>query len=252
MKISAAIDCLFPAHTMKEKLDYCKSANISAIELWHCPPNVTDLATMLHERDMTCIAICTSNFELTKEDNSKFLIELRKTCIAAKMLDCNMIITQSGRSRHQSSIDALNIIGNLQEAERILEEFDLTLLIEPLSRKHHPDTYLRDIGTTVAILDEVNSSHVKILFDIYHQYLTEGNILSNLFRFKNYIGHIHSAGTENRTELDVGELNYSYIFEKLSKFYDGYVGLEYYQTDCNSLQRMMTNYGKFFNGGVVK
>jgi hydroxypyruvate isomerase len=67
------------------------------------------------------------------------------------------------------------------------------------------------------------------LFDIYHQQITEGNIISNILNNIEWIGHFHAAGVPGRHEITEGELNYKKILEVIDKTsYKGYVGLEYF------------------------
>lgn len=78
------------------------------------------------------------------------------------------------------------------------------------------------------ILEKIDSDNVKILFDIYHQQITEGNLYSNIFDHLNQIGHFHAAAVPGRGPITGGEINYTYLLQELAdNGYDGYVGLEY-------------------------
>src|SRR5205814_1741444 len=80
----------------------------------------------------------------------------------------------------------------------------------------------------LSILQEVDRPPVKLLFDIYHQQISEGNVLRNLTGNIAKIGHVHAADNPGRHEPGTGELNYPVIFRKLDEAgYAGYVGLEY-------------------------
>ncbi len=92
------------------------------------------------------------------------------------------------------------------------------------------------------MVNEVGSSNLKLLFDIYHMQMMEGNILRTIEDNIRSIGHIHCAGVPGRHELDFGELNYRNIFNRIDELrYDNYVGLEYYPTvkSEESLKRAM-------------
>ena len=79
------------------------------------------------------------------------------------------------------------------------------------------------------IIEEVGSDRVKVLFDIYHQQITEGDLIRNIRENISRIGHFHAAGCPGRHELDTGELNYPNIFHAIREAgYTGYVGLEYF------------------------
>jgi hydroxypyruvate isomerase len=92
------------------------------------------------------------------------------------------------------------------------------------------------------IVEEVESPNLKILYDIYHQQLTEGKIIDNLRRYADRIGHIHVAATPGRTNLVGGDLDYRAIFAAIDTVgYGGYVGLEFRPTgdDAAALREAM-------------
>jgi hydroxypyruvate isomerase len=77
----------------------------------------------------------------------------------------------------------------------------------------------------------VNSPNVKLLFDIYHQQITEGNLLHNILNNIDLIGHFHVADTSGRHEAGTGEINYKNIFKAIGETnYNGFIGLEYSPT----------------------
>jgi hydroxypyruvate isomerase len=81
----------------------------------------------------------------------------------------------------------------------------------------------------VRFVDAVDSPRVKVVFDIYHQQVSEGHVIANLTANIEKIGHFHAAGNPGRHELTRGELHYPSIFEAIRHTdYDGYVGLEYW------------------------
>jgi len=122
---------------------------------------------------------------------------------------------------------------NLCRATDILEKEDITLVLEPLNvLVDHPTEFLSSSKESFKLIRLVNSSRIKVLYDIYHQQITEGNIIDTICRNISLIGHFHSAGVPGRNELYKGELNYSEILRKIvSLDYDGYFGLEFIPTE---------------------
>ena len=104
------------------------------------------------------------------------------------------------------------------------------LVIEPLNTYvDHAGYYLWSSDEAFQIVGEVNSPNIKVLFDIYHQQIMEGNIIPRIRKNINSIGHFHAAGSPGRHELDSGEINYPNIFEAIGEAgYTGYIGLEYF------------------------
>jgi hydroxypyruvate isomerase len=125
----------------------------------------------------------------------------------------------------------------------LLEEAGITLLLEPLNGKvNHPGIYLESSDEGFEIIREVGSPNVKILFDIYHQQITEGDIIRRMTSNIDLIGHIHCAGNPGRHELDSGELDYGRIFKALeSAAYKGYAGIEYFpaESPTEGLMRLL-------------
>jgi hydroxypyruvate isomerase len=88
------------------------------------------------------------------------------------------------------------------------------------------------------ILEKVNSKNVKMLFDIYHQQMTEGHLIESIDAQISRIGHFHVADCPGRHEPGTGEINYPNVISHIATLpYDGYVGLEYRATrdDCFTL-----------------
>ena len=122
------------------------------------------------------------------------------------------------------------LVEGLREAAPILENAGITLVIEPLNELiDHAGYYLIRSDEAFQIIDKVGSPNVKVVFDIYHQQISEGNVIRNLTRNIDSIAHFHAAGNPGRHELTVGELNYRAIFDAIAETsYNGFVGLEYW------------------------
>ena len=118
---------------------------------------------------------------------------------------------------------------NLTIAAPILEEYGVTVMPEPLNVKvNHPGYYLTSAEEAFAIVREVDSPYVKIIYDIYHQQITEGDIIPTVTNNLELIAHLHAAGHPGRHDLWEGELNYKYIFDAIDRAgYTGACGLEY-------------------------
>ncbi len=109
------------------------------------------------------------------------------------------------------------------------EAADVTVVIEPLNtRVDHPGYYLTESGEAAEIVDAVDSSHVGILFDVYHQQITEGDVIRRLREYESYVKHVHIADNPGRHEPGTGELNYERIFAAIADLdYDGWVSCEF-------------------------
>ena len=145
----------------------------------------------------------------------------------------NLIVTVGPRreqlppgTEHRAIVDVLRAVAPAAEAA------DITLLIEPLNNPvNHPGYYLDSSYEAYEIIQAVDSSHVKVIYDIYHQQITEGNLIENITEHIEYIGHFHVADVPGRHEPGTGEINYTNVFAAIADTgFDGYVGLEYSPT----------------------
>jgi hydroxypyruvate isomerase len=120
-------------------------------------------------------------------------------------------------------------LAGLKAAAPLLEESGITLVIEPLNSKiNHPGTFLETSDEGFELVEEAGSPNVKLLFDIYHQQITEGDIVRRITANIGKIGHLHTAGNPGRHELYTGELNYPWIFKAIEEAgYQGFAGIEY-------------------------
>jgi hydroxypyruvate isomerase len=123
-----------------------------------------------------------------------------------------------------------SLAAGLRAAAPLLEESDITLVIEPLNgRVNHVGTFLESSDEGFELVEEAGSKNVKLLFDIYHQQITEGDIISRVTANISRIGHLHAAGCPGRHELFTGELDYRNIFRAIDEAgYSGLTGLEYF------------------------
>ena len=165
-------------------------------------------------------------------DRSKYLARLKDTIAVAKDIGCDKMITCTGNWREGVSAEEhrKSMVNTLKAASEIAYAEGVTLLLEVLnSLVDHPGYFLDSLDEGAAICREVGSPAVKMLFDIYHIQIMQGNIISRIEQNLDVIGHFHSAGVPGRHELDDGELNYPVILHKLDELgYQGCFGLEYW------------------------
>ena len=230
MKFSVCVDAVFGGD-FEHGVPVAKKAGAAAVECWQLGDR--DPREIKEQLDgLPLAAFCTTFFGLTDpNDRQTYLAHLRETLDAAKTLNCRRLITQVGNDtgvpraeQHES------IVGGLRAAAPMLEAAGVTLLVEPLNLTvNHPGYYLSSSAEAFEIIGEVGSPNVKVLFDLYHQQITEGDILRHLLPNLDKVGHLHAAGIRGRHELSDGELNYPYVFRALDAAgYDGYCGLEYF------------------------
>ena len=128
-----------------------------------------------------------------------------------------------------------NCIEGYMQMARIAEKKKVTMILEPLNSKisenmkGHPDYQGDHIDYCMEIIKAVSSPGLKLLFDVYHIQIMDGNIINNINKYIEYIGHVQVAGVPGRGEIGgEQELNYQAIMNALlANRYRGYVGHEW-------------------------
>lgn len=182
-------------------------------------------------------------------DHEKWLGQTRKMLDFAKAINCPKGIILSGMTQTDLTADEMN--QNLRtafgEAARMAQEADITLVIESLnSLVDHSGYYLDKTEEAVRIIREIDSPNLKLLFDVYHMQIMQGNILDFIEKNIDIIGHFHSAGVPGRAELFDTEINYPAIIKKIDELgYDACFGLEYFPRleDTESLRKTLEYLG---------
>ena len=128
----------------------------------------------------------------------------------------------SAEEKYDSVLQGLKLIAPLAE------EAGVTLVLEPLNSKvDHVGYFLEHSATGFELVRAVDSPRIKVLYDIYHMQIMEGNVIQTLTGNLDVIGHVHVADVPGRHEPGTGELNYTNILKALREAgYDKYVGFE--------------------------
>ena len=236
MQYSLCIDSIYPKENLKEKLEKIKQAGFKFIEFWDWRDKDFDL--------IMNSGLEVSNFSgnrissLTLDNKEKVIQEINASIDVAKKLECKRImllsdILEGDRSVKINSISSekklLRLYDNLRILVEIAKKRDIMLVIEPLnSLKDHKNYFLDNFLITLELIQSIDSEHLKILYDIYHMQIMEGNVLETLQKYHQFIEYIHVANVPYRCEPWTGELDFKFILKELSKVYSGFVGFEFF------------------------
>ena len=117
---------------------------------------------------------------------------------------------------------------NLRWACLAAEKAKIVVSIEPLSPRDSPGAYMNSLPKALETISQVQSQSLKLQFDLYHQQILHGDIISNLRLCIEKIAHIQVAGVPRRNEPDDGELNFDRVARELIALnYQGFIGCEY-------------------------
>lgn len=165
------------------------------------------------------------------EVRKAFVEEIKSSVDVAKRVDATWMTIVLGNRHHRLEPDyqTANIVETLKQASSILEPHGLVMVIEPLNHLHnHPDVFLSKVPHAHLICKAVNSPACKILFDMYHQQITEGNIIQNIDYSYEETGYFQIGDVPGRKEPTTGEMNYRNIFKHIhDKGYTGILGMEH-------------------------
>jgi hydroxypyruvate isomerase len=132
-------------------------------------------------------------------------------------------------TRDEWDYQTATVIENLKIAAEICEPSGLVMVLEPLNPwRDHPNLFLSKIPQAYLLCRAVGSPSCKILDDLYHQQITEGNLIPNADRAWDEIAYIQVGDNPGRKEPGTGEINYGNVFRHLhEKGFDGIVGMEH-------------------------
>ncbi len=138
-------------------------------------------------------------------------------------------VDETGRDRLAMGFQTANVIELLRRCSEILEPHNLVMVLEPLNwYANHGGTFLQGSPQAYAICKAVDSPSCKILFDIYHQQITEGNLIPNIEKCWDEIGYFQCGDNPGRKEPGTGEINYRNVFKYIhSRQFDGVIGMEH-------------------------
>ena len=254
IKLSACIEMLFGELDFVDRPQAAADSGMDAIEFWSWTNKDLPAVKAACDKVNLPIAGCTiatmdearqkewARWGLLDRRNHTVLEEnVRETLEVMMPLGVTTFILTVGQTlplprwmQHDSIVDGLIRVAP------ILEKAGATLVLEPLNPMvNHRGYYLETSYEAFDILRKVNSPAVKLLYDIYHQQITEGNLIESIRDNAEWIGHIHVADVPGRNQPGTGEIHYGRVLRTLSNSgYAGYTGLEYRPVNASSAESL--------------
>ncbi|TWT37048.1 Hydroxypyruvate isomerase [Posidoniimonas corsicana] len=159
------------------------------------------------------------------------LKEITESVEVAKRVNAKwMTVVPGAYDNHlEEGYQTANCIELLKRCSEILEPHGLVMVLEPLNWwANHPGLFLRETPQAFNICRAVDSPACKILFDIYHQQIQEGNLIPNIDRAYSEIGYFQCGDNPGRKEPGTGEINYKNVFKHIyEKGFEGVMGMEH-------------------------
>lgn len=238
LKQSLVYWCFKEHWTLPEAAKIAQEAGIRSIEL--VDPQFWPL---LKEHGLTCAIAGSHGFVKGMNDpahHDECLAKLRTRIEECAAFGVGRVITFTGMKGNIAPDEgARNCVAGYKKIVKFAEEKQVDLCLEMLNSrddshpmKGHPGYQGDHLDYCLDIVRHVGSPRMKILFDVYHVQIMDGDVIRRMRQAKEHLGHVHTAGNPGRGELDAKqEINYRAVFRALADLgYAGYVGHEFIPT----------------------
>ena len=242
VKKSICIEMLFTEVPFKDRFQLTRESGFEYIEFWSWKDKDIQMIKELCRTYDLKIASFSGDQEFSmidenqKEDYIAFVNESMET---AKFLNCPHLVI------HSNALDENGVVknhyDNVSNSKKNAVMFDVLSDLAPAAKKaniilvlealntvvDHAGYFLASAKAAVELIRSVNASHIKVLYDLYHMQIMEGNITTTLKEYMDAIGYIHIADAPGRHEPGTGQINFTAVMNTLKELkYDGMIGFE--------------------------
>ncbi len=226
---------------MEEFARACIDMGIQSIELLEEKDWVT-----VKNYGLKCALGIATDYGITKgfnrlENHDKLVADYSAMIHKAAEAGVPSLICFSGNRDGQTDNDGLiNCAKGLRKLMPLAEKYGINLIIELLNTNDHKDYQCDHTSWGATLCEMVGSERLKLLYDIYHMQIMEGNVIDTIKKYHQNIGHYHTGGVPGRHEIDdTQELNYPAIMKAIVKTgYKGYVAHEFLPLQENKLDSL--------------
>ena len=247
-KLSVRVEALFPGLALPRQIEKVAQAGYQGFEFgnWRAA-DAGEITRLKNKLGLECVCIVGNRGVNPKgmglcdpAEREPFLAEIRASLDAATRFETTRLVVLSGNrvSRIPRPLQHASIVEGLKRAQDIAAPRGVTLIVEVVNtlarveplhpQENHLEYYLDHAREAFEIIDEVSSPYVKVLFDIYHVQIMEGNLIDTIRRNITRIGHFHVGDVPGRHEPGTGEINYANVFKTIRELgFREFVAMEY-------------------------
>jgi len=236
-RFSANLGFLWSDKPLLERIELAAKNGFKAIELhWPYDTPATEVRAACARHGLTLLAANTplgqpgeSGIAALPGREADFQASFKLSmdwCLASGATAIHVMAGVIEPSQHAQAFETM--VGNLQWAADLAAPAGLTLLLEALNPRDKPDYLYATQAQSNAVREATGRNHVKLMFDVYHVGVAEGDVLTKLALYMPHVGHIQIAAVPSRAEPDEGEINYPVVIERIDALgYKGWIGAEY-------------------------
>lgn len=236
MKLSVCIDMMFSEFDFADRIEEVKKCGIDTVEFWKWTNK--DIEKIKKSGMKVSIFNMDSADEQLSYDLSRgilndgradeFVLALKESIPVYKELGASAMIVLIGENK---AYNEENVLKCLTAAKPILEQNNVTLIVEPLNNIDRAGYSMPYAKPVFELLRKADSPYIKMLYDIYHQNMMGDFDMDEIRKNVDLIGHFHIADAPGRHEPGTGKVDYASILKEIKTLpYSGYAGLEYRAT----------------------
>lgn len=248
-RLSVRVEPLFPNLTLPAQLERVAAAGYQGFEFGEWRAQDAAAITKLKNRlGLTCVCLVGNRSVnpigmglCDPKEREGFLKEISASIEAAKRFESDKLVVLSGfKVKHLSRAQQhASIVEGLKRGAELASRAGITLIVEPINTlakieplnptgNNHADYFLDRPTEAFDIMRKVDSPFVKVLYDIYHAQIMEGNLVETIRENHPLIAHVHIGDVPGRNEPGTGEINFANVFRALHEVgFEGYAGMEY-------------------------
>ncbi len=242
MKKSVCIEMLFTEVPFADRFHLTRESGFDYLEFWSWKDkDIRKINELCRVYDLKVASFSGDQpFSMLDQNQQEdYIAFVQESIETAKFLKCDNLVIHSNALGENGVV--INHYDNIANTQKIAVMFDVLKTLAPLAEKANVNLALEALNTIVdhtgnflastegaaEIVRLVNSSHIKILYDVYHMQIMEGNIINTLNQYIDVIGYIHIADVPGRHEPGTGEINFANVMKTLQELnYDGVIGFE--------------------------
>lgn len=239
---SACIEMIFTEVPFEDRFKLAKESGFEYVEFWSWKDkNIDEIKELCSKYNLKVASFSgDKDFSMVdKKEKDNYIEFATKSIEVANKLNCPNLVIHSNALGDGGIV--LNSYRDISSYEKFANMYDVLKTLAPAAEKNkvtfvlealntkvdHVGNFLAYTKDSVNLIKMVNSAYIKVLYDIYHMQINEGDIISTLNKYIEAISYIHIADVPGRNEPGKGEINYANVMKELNKLnFNGVIGFE--------------------------